>query len=73
MPVTFYKNGAIHSNYNPISGHGLIYTEDGRILYEGQLSPTPRGYGREYYPTGQLKYEGEWADGKYHGKGCHYD
>ena len=30
-------------------------------------------YGQLYYPDGNMAYEGEWLDGKFHGLGVQYN
>eukprot|EP00921_Rhytidocystis_pertsovi_P004819 GHVQ01008374.1.p1 GENE.GHVQ01008374.1~~GHVQ01008374.1.p1 ORF type:complete len:553 (+),score=63.73 GHVQ01008374.1:143-1660(+) len=49
-------------------GHGELFKADGTILYEGLwLNDVPSGRGSAFTEDGQ--YEGEFKDGKRHGKG----
>ena len=53
--------------------------ENGKIFflneeyYIGQLiNELPNGKGKHYYSNGAIKYDGDWINGKYEGKGMYY-
>lgn len=62
----FMNQGLNHVfGLKPIKG----YIHDG--YYGTEIDGIPNGYGR-YYVNGQLKYEGQFRDGVFHGKGTLY-
>lgn len=69
---------------NTISQGTLININENVKLYEGEfntncnvfdslLYPPYSGFGQEYYANGKVKYDGNWANGKYNGEGCLYN
>lgn len=67
------------------TGQGKIFDDKGHIKIEGQFrrvagfdqfskDPSlPFGHCREYYSSGKVKYDGEFENGVWHGKGKYYD
>ncbi|MBU4540018.1 MAG: hypothetical protein KJ774_02195 [Firmicutes bacterium] len=67
------------------SGQGRIFDKNGKLKCEGNFArlpsnqekikdpSVPTGYCKEYYDNGQLKYEGEFVNGVWHGEGRSYD
>ena len=69
-------------NKNKINGYGILYnSETGSKLYEGKFRDEQYwGYGKLYKMPGKnsklkegLQYEGDFVNGKFHGKGQFYD
>lgn len=67
------------------SGQGRIFDAHGKIKCEGNFTrlssnqenikdpSAPTGRCKEYYDNGQIKYEGEFLNGVWHGEGRSYD
>ncbi|WP_414732045.1 toxin-antitoxin system YwqK family antitoxin [Acetobacterium carbinolicum] len=67
------------------SGQGRIFDANGKLKCEGNFArlpsnqvnskdpSVPNGHCKEYYDNGQLKYEGEFVNGVWHGEGRSYD
>ncbi|OFV70414.1 toxin-antitoxin system YwqK family antitoxin [Acetobacterium wieringae] len=67
------------------SGQGRIFDASGKLKCEGNFArlstnqenikdpSVPTGHCKEYYDNGQLKYEGEFLSGVWHGEGRSYD
>jgi len=67
------------------SGQGRIFDANGKLKCEGNFArlpsnqvnskdpSVPNGHCKEYYNNGQLKYEGEFVNGVWHGEGRSYD
>jgi hypothetical protein len=54
-------------------GEGILYTEDGDKIYDGEWKNNKyNGYG-QYFLRGQCRYEGNWENGKRNGDGIAYD
>lgn len=54
-------------------GEGILYTEDGDKIYEGEWKNNKyNGYG-QFFLRGQCRYEGNWENGKRNGEGVAYD
>lgn len=54
-------------------GEGVLYTEDGDKIYDGEWKNNKfNGYG-QYFLRGQCRYEGNWENGKRNGDGIAYD
>lgn len=54
-------------------GEGILYTEDGYKIYDGEWKNNKyNGYG-QYFLRGQCRYEGNWENGKRNGDGIAYD
>ena len=49
---------------------GIRYDDNGNITYE--INNDINGKGKEYYWNGNLKFEGEYLNGKRNGKGKEY-
>lgn len=57
---------------NKFTGEGKEYSEDGKLIYEGNyLDSKFEGHGTRYYNDG--KYIGEWKNDKRNGKGIFYN
>lgn len=50
-------------------GQGLRFWENGIIAREGCFDGSRKEFGRNYYDTGHLKYEGEFENSVFHGSG----
>jgi hypothetical protein len=47
-----------------------LYYNNNTLKYEGELiGGEPNGWGKSYNYDGDVVYEGEWKNGKYHGLG----
>ncbi|WP_286947722.1 toxin-antitoxin system YwqK family antitoxin [Acetobacterium sp. UBA5834] len=67
------------------TGQGRIFDANGKLKCEGNFArlpsnqehikdpSVPTGHCKEYYDNGQLKYEGEFVNGVWHGNGRAYD
>lgn len=67
------------------AGQGRIFDANGKLKCEGNFArlpsnqdsikdpSVPTGHCKEYYDNGQLKYEGEFVNGVWHGEGRSYD
>lgn len=54
-------------------GEGILYTEDGDKIYDGEWKNNKyNGYG-QFFLRGQCRYEGNWEHGKRNGDGIAYD
>lgn len=54
-------------------GEGVLYTEEGDKIYDGEWKNGKyHGYG-QYFLRGQCRYEGNWENGKRNGEGIAYD
>lgn len=54
-------------------GEGVLYTEIGDKIYDGEWKNNKyHGYG-QYFLRGQCRYEGNWENGKRNGDGIAYD
>ena len=54
-------------------GEGVLYTENGDKIYDGEWKNNKyHGYG-QYFLRGQCRYEGNWENGKRNGDGIAYD
>jgi hypothetical protein len=68
---TFYKSGEY-----PDYVWKRFRDKEIQCVYRGEVkNGKPNGLGIETHDglLGQSKYEGQWKDGKFHGKGTHYD
>ncbi|WP_373482247.1 toxin-antitoxin system YwqK family antitoxin [Acetobacterium sp.] len=71
--------------YGYAAGQGRIFDTNGKLKCEGNFAripsnqekikdpSVPTGHCKEYYDNGQLKYEGEFVSGVWHGEGRSYD
>jgi len=71
--------------YGYAAGQGRIFDTNGKLKCEGNFArlpsnqenikdpSVPTGHCKEYYDNGQLKYEGEFVNGVWHGEGRSYD
>ena len=50
-------------------GEGVNFWEYGMIAREGCFGGSRKEFGRDYYKTGHLKYEGEYENDVFHGSG----
>jgi len=66
--IGIFKNG-------DREGKGKTYTNDGILLFSGMFKKDEKnGYGSSYYADGNgLKYNGNFKNGNYNGKGTLYD
>ncbi|PKM60937.1 MAG: hypothetical protein CVU99_05560 [Firmicutes bacterium HGW-Firmicutes-4] len=67
------------------SGQGRIFDANGKLKCEGNFArlpsnqentkdpSVPNGHCKEYYDNGQLKYDGEFVNGVWHGEGRSFD
>jgi len=70
----FYKNGAVRFTgiYEELEDgteryiEGSLYREDGKLWMEGTFQSASLLRGKEYYPNGQLMFDGEYTNGKPH-------
>lgn len=54
-------------------GEGVLYTEEGDKIYDGEWKNNKyNGYG-QYFLRGQCRYEGNWENGKRNGDGIAYN
>lgn len=74
--ILFHPEGCISSKEwkeGTINGKAALYDKNGLYYYgDVQELDRPHGQGAEFYPSGQLRYEGEWKEGKKEGKGTIY-
>lgn len=61
----FYESGKLayegYALYGDPYGFGKAYFEDGTLYREGIFDIKGIAQGKEYYPSGQLRFEGEWS------------
>lgn len=67
------------------AGQGRIFDKNGKLKCEGNFArlpsnqenikdpSVPTGFCKEFYDNGQLKYEGDFVNGVWHGEGRSYD
>lgn len=75
-PVPVYKvKPPIYSmpDQNGYTGYKIIFNENGKLLYEGELKNGKfNGYGTLYGENGNVIYAGDWKNGLYDGWGTAY-